>query len=353
MVRVLTRAQHRHALNWAERLRADSLPKRLPLALTPKQLIDSQRGPLVQYFRLCALSRNKNADPQMASAATNLLFRTRVILESHVQELIASAPGAWVAKLRGLGINAFYGLSKKQGVSLRMPLNTCRPTSLCAGGCYAHDVLDAASPAIVRGAINGFIANTFEQSGAADRELIINMLLPATRRAVRAALREIKGLPDGFSRRPYIRFSHVGEIVAYPSFANALAQQVSEQSGGSVDCVVYTRHHNARLLNAASWVINFTLDPVSHDRRAWAPNDARIVYSAFGGEISAEAEVNFLEHHRHSHLAATKGDGTICPATMPNCDVRTCDACRCSTCFERPNQSIGMLELHIPAMKGY
>lgn len=347
MVRVLTREQHRFALTWAERLRPQSLSKRLLSCLSPTALIESQRTSLTQYFRLCALSRNKNADPQMASDATDVLFRTRVILENHIQQLIAGSPGSLQSKLKHLGINSFFGMSKKQGVSLRMPLNTCRPTSQCAGSCYAHDVLDAAPPAIVRGAINGFIAKTFEDGTTADRSLIIKMLRSAILRAVRAARRELDALPQGFNRRPYIRFSHVGEIAAYPFFANVLAREVAERSDAKVDCVVYTRHHNARLLDEKLWVINFTLDPTSHDRRSWAPSSARLVYSAFGGEISEEAEVNFLEHHRHSHLAVTKGKGAICPATLPSCEVRTCDACRCSTCFERPNASEGPVELRI------
>src|SRR5205085_5215279 len=37
--------------------------------------------------------------------------------------------------------HGFYGASKKQGVSVRMPLSACNPTRLCAGACYAHDVL--------------------------------------------------------------------------------------------------------------------------------------------------------------------------------------------------------------------
>lgn len=347
MVRVLTREQHRSALDWAKRLRPESLGQPYISVLSPKQLIDSQRSSLVQYFRLCALSRNKNADSALVSEATGLLFRTRVLLENHIQRIIDSASGSLVDRLSALGLHSFFGGSKKQGVSLRMPLNTCRPTTLCAGGCYAHDVLDAAAPAIVRGAINGFVADTFEHGSVADQDLIMKMLRPATLRAVRAACREISELPKGFTRRPYIRFSHVGEVVAFPAFANAIARNVAALSSGSVDCVVYTRHNDANRLDSKLWVINFTLDPVSHDRRSWAPYGARLVYSAFGGEISPDADVNFLEHHRHSHLPVKTGTGTICPATMPTCEVRTCDACKCATCFERPESSIDLVALRV------
>ena len=42
--------------------------------------------------------------------------------------------------------------------------------------------------------------------------------------AIKKANDELRQLPEDFSRRPYIRFSHVGEIVFYPNFANSLAK---------------------------------------------------------------------------------------------------------------------------------
>ncbi|MGB0796465.1 MAG: hypothetical protein ACPGR4_04895 [Paracoccaceae bacterium] len=181
--------------------------------------------------------------------------------------------------------------------------------------------------------INGWIAENYENGEEKVRIDILKRLLPHTRKGVRHALKELENLPDNFKRRTFIRFSHVGEIAYYADFANALAEQVESVSRGKVDCVIYTRHKNVSKLNPERWIINFTLDPSSLERQAWAPEYARIVFSAFGGEISPMAEVNFLEHHRHSHMPKTGGEGRICPATLPETKERTCDACRCNRCF--------------------
>jgi len=169
-----------------------------------------------------------------------------------------------------------------------------------------------------------------------ERQFIASQLKPHVRTAALAAEEELKNLPKGYTRRPFIRFSHVGEIVYYPDFANMLAALTKKESRGNVDCVVYTRHKNASLLDPSFWIMNFTLDPSSLDRSTWAPSHARIVFSAFGGVTSHLAEVNFLEHHRHVHLDRASGDGRICPATKPETKIRTCDACRCNRCFVQP-----------------
>ncbi|MFN3684587.1 MAG: hypothetical protein ACK41F_11755, partial [Fimbriimonadaceae bacterium] len=170
---------------------------------------------------------------------------------------------------------------------------------------------------------------------------VLDRLRPHTARAVRQALLEVRRLEGtGWTRRPNIRFSHVGEVVAFPAFADALARQVRDMSDGGVDCVVYTRHPNAGLLDPDLWVMNFTLDPSSPDRRAWAPPHARLVFAAFGGELSPEADVNFLEHHRHVHLPP-QGLGRVCPATAPGVPERTCDALRCNRCFLRSGLGSG------------
>ena len=238
-----------------------------------------------------------------------------------------------------LQMGCFYGFSKKQGTSVRMPLTTCKPTKLCAGACYAHDVLDAAPASVIRGVINGIVAEHFEHGPASCRESVMLALSNHSKRAIQSSLNEVRALKgSGWTRRAFIRFSHVGEITKYPEFANALAEQVHEQSGGRVDCVVYTRHSNAAKLDPKRWIVNFTLDPASLDRRKWAPETARIVFSAFGGVTSDQADVNFLEHHRHTHMARTAGSGRICPATLPETKERTCDACRCDRCFVAPSK---------------
>jgi hypothetical protein len=164
----------------------------------------------------------------------------------------------------------------------------------------------------------------------------MQQLAPHTRRAIRAAEKEAEALRStDWLRRPFIRFSHVGEIAAFPDFANKLAAQVCDLSGGGVDCVIYTRHPNAKKLCSKLLIINFTLDQSSYDRKEWSPPSARIVFSAFNGEIDPDVDINFLEHHRWSHFPPI-GTGQICPATHPEASERTCDAVRCSLCFQRP-----------------
>ena len=325
---------HSRVADWGESFRADN--RALDCQPTTSALKQEFDFELKEYFRLCCLARSKTADHTLAERAHATLFRVRVVLERSILNAIRNSQCSSEDRLDALFKNSFYGCSKKQGTSLRMPLATCTPTKLCAGGCYAHDVLDAAPNAMIRGAINGCIAETYEQGNGAVRDDILNRLLPHTRRGVSHAMNELKRLPDGFKRRAFIRFSHVGEIVYFADFANALANQVNSVSKGKVDCVVYTRHKNVTKLDRKNWIINFTLDPSSLERRAWAPSYSRIVFSAFGGQVSPLAEVNFLEHHRHSHLPKTSGVGRICPATLPETRERSCDSCQCNRCFTQP-----------------
>ena len=293
---------------------------------------------LKNYFRLCALSRNKNAQPFFVSSALQDVFAVRSLLEKSIINAIQHSPCRLEDKIQGVLENNFFGFSKKQGTSLRMPLASCNPTKLCAPGCYAHDVLDATPFAVIRGAMNGWLAGAYEKSDKKTKEWILKELGSHVKSAIWNAKKELKALPKGFNRRAFIRFSHVGEIVAFPEFADALAGLVQRLSGGEVDCVVYTRHRNVSKLDPSLWVINFTLDPSSLKRKEWIPTYARIVFSAFGGVTSDIAEVNFLEHHRHGHMARTAGTGRVCPATAPETRVRTCDACECNRCFVRPTR---------------
>lgn len=291
---------------------------------------------LKHYFALCGLARSKSARHEHAQHASKILFKTRVILEKSIMEAVNDSSASEASKIQGALSRPLFGSSKKQGTSVRMPLATCHPTSMCANACYAHDVLDATPGALIRGALNGWIAGVFERANSKERSEIAGSLIPHVRKAVAAALKEISELPHGYTRRPFIRFSHVGEIVFFPAFANALARLVKDESRNSVDCVVYTRHKNVQQLDPTLWIINFTLDPASMDRRSWIPSHSRTVFSAFGGVTSDIAEVNFLEHHRHIHMQRSSGEGRICPATKPETKVRTCDACRCNRCFVPP-----------------
>lgn len=325
---------HPRVADWGESFRGVNRSLSCPPETSAlKQAFDPE---LKEYFRLCCLARSKTADRELAERAHAALFKVRVALERSICESIRDAKCTSEERLDALFKCSFYGCSKKQGTSLRMPLATCTPTKLCAGGCYAHDVLDASPYAMTRGVINGWIAETYEKGDETTRLEILNRLIPHTRKGVRHALKELEQLPDGFKRRAFIRFSHVGEIVYFADFANALACQVDSVSKGKVDCVIYTRHKNVSKLDPERWIINFTLDPSSLERQTWAPDNARMVFSAFGGEVSSLAEVNFLEHHRHSHMPKTRGEGRICPATLPETKERTCDACKCNRCFTKP-----------------
>ena len=308
-----------------------------PSVTSLSELRSEFEGELKLYFALAALSRAKSSPRDLVSRAHDVVFRYRTLIERRLAFTLKCARIDVPAFLLSTG--CFYGFSKKQGTSVRMPLTTCKPTKLCAGACYAHDVLDAAPASVIRGVINGIVAEQFEHGPPSCRESVMLALRNHSKRAIQSSLNEVRALKgSGWTRRAFIRFSHVGEITKYPEFANALAEQVHEQSGGMVDCVVYTRHSNAAKLDPKRWVVNFTLDPASLDRRKWVPEAARIVFSAFGGVTSDQADVNFLEHHRHTHMARTAGSGRICPATLPETKERTCDACRCDCCFVAPSK---------------
>jgi hypothetical protein len=288
---------------------------------------------LKNYFRLAVLARSQSATRAVANEASGLLFSTRVALETSIEKSILNTSKNKDSITEPFFKANFYGSSKKQGISLRMPLSTCLPTKLCAAACYAHDALDAAPAAVVRGAVNGAIANVFENGNQKIRKNILKKIMPHTKKAVRAAISEVGKLQNNWFRRPSIRFAHVGELARFPHFANSLAAQVIETSKGTVSCVIYTRHKRAIELDPSLWVINFTLDKDSLERRSWAAPHMRIVFAAFGGELNQTAEINFLEHHRWSH-AMPIGEGSICPATAPEANERTCDAVFCDKCFK-------------------
>jgi len=264
----------------------------------------------------------------------------RVVLEQAIA-------GALTDLASRSGIGAFdlaraplHGYSKKQGVSIRLPLSSCVPTRVCGAACYAHDVLDAAPGSVVRGAINGGVAEWFEQGDSVFRTELFAELRRPIQRMISAARRDSNAAASVFARRARIRFAHVGEFAAFPAFANALAKSVRDYSEGDVDCVVYTRHPNAKLLDPELFMVLFSLDESSEDRRRFMPATARVVRSAFGGRVTDSVDVNFLEHHRWSHLEPI-GTGKICPSTAPETKERTCDACRCDFCFTPKIISLG------------
>lgn len=291
---------------------------------------------LRRYFALAALSRSTTAPAQMVSDALALVFRVRVVLEQSIAAALtdlASRDGIGAFELSRASL---HGYSKKQGVSIRMPLSSCVPSRVCGAACYAHDVLDAAPASVVRGAVNGALAAWYERGDGRRREELLVALTPPVQRMVEAARKDARVACSTFVRRPRIRFAHVGEFAPFPEFANALARLVRDSSDGGVDCVVYTRHPDATLLDPKLFVVLFSLDESSEDRRRFVPATARVVRSAFGGRVTDSVDVNFLEHHRWVHIEPV-GTGKVCPATAPETKVRTCDACKCDFCF-RPKQ---------------
>jgi hypothetical protein len=330
MGRLNTAKEHRYTLDWAKSF--DPKPCKInafKLFLIKAVFIND----LKKYFALAALSRSKSANQDYVHEALDYVFRVRVRLEEVItRSLQKSLTGDFIPEEAFSG--NFYGLSKKQGISVRFALSGCSPTKLCGRGCYAHDALDASPNAVIRGALNHFIAKQFQENKIGSK-VILEQLIPHTKRAINAANKEAKKLKSIWSRAPRIRFAHVGESAAYPEFCNALARQVKSLSNNKVKCIVYTRHKNASKLDPDLFVINFTLDGSSEKRKEWAPEKSRIVYSAFGGQLSSEASVNFLEHHRWSHLKPS-GEGKICPSTHPDTTVRTCDAVKCDFCFNKP-----------------
>jgi hypothetical protein len=337
MGRKLSVNEHASVLAWAE---AFKLLRPFQVTSPVGACIRREaRRELDLYWNLANLSRAGKRRPELSAAAFKAVFRVRVTLERSLAGLLHEQLDHGSLVLEDLFDGDFFGCSIKQGASLRMPLASCAPTADCQGSCYAHDGMDAGRNPVVKGVLNGAIASSFEAGENQVRSRILALLRPHVRRAVGSARTEAAAA--GFKRRARIRFSHVGEIAAFPTFANKLAAVVREESKGEVDCVVYTRHPNAGLLDPALFLVLFSLDESSEDRRRFVPETARVVRSAFGGRITDSVDVNFLEHHRWEHIKPV-GTGKVCPATAPDTKDRTCDGCKCDFCFTPKPATIGL-----------
>jgi hypothetical protein len=337
MGKKLTTDEHAEVLAWGEKFKA----------VTPFDIIRplsacirrEARRELDLYWNLANLSRAGERRPQLSAAAHRIVFRVRVTIERGFAGLMRDQLTQRTLSVEDLFDGDFFGCSLKQGVSLRMPLASCAPTADCHGSCYAHDGMDAGRNPVVKGILNGLVAERYESGADDEQHKLRELLRPHVRAAIRAARKE--AMKSEFDRQPRIRFSHVGEVAAFPRFANDLAKIVRDESAGDVVNVVYTRHPNAMLLDPELFVVLFSLDESSEDRRRFAPPTARVVRSAFGGRIADDVDVNFLEHHRWSHLEPI-GTGKICPSTAPETTVRTCDACKCDFCFQPKMVLIGL-----------
>jgi hypothetical protein len=328
MKTALTPEKRRNLVQWAETFAPRTAIKiSIPVAHSLRQHSESF---LRNYWSLARTARNAAVDKTIREDALGSLFAVRTKLERWmIDSLLYSLKRSEICPADLLD-GTVFGCSLKQGVSFRLPLSACQPTKQCAGGCYAHDGLDASISTVIRGAINGTFAQYYEESSEQIRHSMIEAFVPSLQKAIAQSLKE--AARSSYRRSPRIRMSHVGELAAYPSFANAMAAKIKALSSGRVACIIYTRHRKAVLLDPSLFVINFTLDDSSLSRRSWAPAEARIVYSAWNGEIRKDVEVNFLEHHHLSHSSA-EGRGKVCPATQPAAKDKTCDGVQCDFCF--------------------
>jgi len=285
---------------------------------------------LTNYWNLAILSRSEKKFPLLSENAKKIIFRVRVNIEKSIEKSLAGSLQKGLIDYSDLFESNIFSESIKQGLSLRLPLSSCVPTQNCHWSCYAHDGMDAGRYPVIKGGVNGFIAKQYENGTSKTRSKIELLMHSQVDKAIRKAERDKNNA--NFQRDARIRFSHVGEIAEFPNFANFFAQMVRDRSKNSVSCVVYTRHPNVKKLDKESYVINFTLDRDSDDRRDWIPEYARIVYSAWDGLSSDMADVNFLEHHRFSHQNNI-GGGKICPVTITANKLNTCDIAKCDLCF--------------------
>ena len=283
------------------------------------------------YFSLAARSRSRSCPPEEKAQIDNRLFLARTLIENSMIESISLNLDPFFDLIFKKG---FFGYSTKQGVTVRFPLSTCKPTKRCGGGCYAHDGRDKHLVSIARVVFN-FLAIQYFQS--------VNFFeIPSTKRdyffsqidkAIDYAKSEANAAEvNGYIRRPRIRLSHVGELAAYPEFTNWLSKHITERSDGTVDSIIYTRHPNASKLDAQSMIVNFTVESNLDIRKKYAPIGAHLVASSWGGHAYESVSVNFLEHHGRTNFQMT-GAGPVCPVTVNHELTPTCDSARCSRCF--------------------
>lgn len=285
---------------------------------------------LTNYWNLAILSRSDLKFPELSLKAKKIIFKVRVTIEKSIEKALKHSLKSGSINFPDLFVSNIFSSSIKQGLSLRLPLSSCVPTKNCSWSCYAHDGMDAGRYAVIKGSINGLIAKEYENGSIKNRSIIERLLTLQVDKAIKEAARDQH--KSDFLRDARIRFSHVGEIAEFPDFANTFARLVKERSKDNVSCVVYTRHPNVGKLDDKLYVVNFTIDRDSEDRRPWVPDSARIVYSAWDGISNDNADVNFLEHHRFSHQE-NNGKGKICPVTIPINRLSTCDEAKCDLCF--------------------
>jgi hypothetical protein len=296
-----------------------------------KSLKQRYSGHCRTYYTVAAISRRKVLDHNIRSALLSVLYSLRAQIELRILDdlrSVADQSGVW-KEATG---RSFFGFSSKQGVSIRYPLASCIPTADCGARCYGHDGRDRELHLIFRAALNYFCGNSFEHGSAEERAQIMQRLSPAIKWAVHSAMEDQRtAAKEGFMREPRIRFAHIGEMVSTPNFANSLASAI-KRCNPEVACVVYTRHPKCSSLDPALFRINFTIDSADDKRRRFAPAYARVVSSAWDGDVSPEADVSFLEHHVEKG-SSRRGTGFVCPVTADHSSTPSCDSAKCDVCF--------------------
>lgn len=286
------------------------------------------------YYSIAALSRRRHLEDEFRSAAMSRLFRLRSTLERAIISDLECC-GLRDDLLKIWSAPSFFGVSAKQGVSVRYALASCLPTRQCGAGCYSHDGRDRELHHIFRGALNLFIGESYANLSAEEQDELFARLAPAISYGVASAREDQQSAAiQGFVRPPRIRLSHIGEMAATPHFTNRLAREIRSVDA-EIMCVIYTRHPGARELDSELLVINFTLEGDHDARRAWIPPRSRIVASAWNGDLCSVAEVNFLEHHVEK-VQMPVGAGNVCPVTVSHRVTPSCDSAICDLCFRWP-----------------
>jgi hypothetical protein len=329
MGKTLSEDQRYGILNWCKSFRPDPICLDVK-GLSISQIINAYKPWLINYAAAGQIASATARPFKEKDELRSQLFPVRIRIEKALANSLRPIFYPDMAQLISLYKRKFFGYSKKQGVSLRLALTTCEPTTICGSKCYAHDALDATPAAVVRGVLNTVLIERWCEDRSSS--VLSKFVDSEISYAARAAHQEAKS--SKFVRQPRIRLSHVGEAAAYPDFVNYIASKLDLCPEGSVKCVIYTRHSKARHLDTKHLVVNFSLDDSSRHKLNWLGNKVRYVSSSFDGLLMNEVAVNFLEHHNREHLMPI-GTGFTCPVTAGGA-ARTCDTAKCDLCFQEP-----------------
>lgn len=287
------------------------------------------------YYTLAAVSRRAQLDAALRHQILARLYPLRSKIERAIMQclpLLTDQKSLWADATA----KSFFGVSAKQGVSVRFGLSSCVPTRQCGGRCYGHDGRDRELHLVFRSVLNQFVGESFEAGDEEERAEIMDRLSKAITYGIDSARKDAaKSLEiNGFSRAPRIRFSHIGEMAHTPEFTNTLAREIGLRAP-DVTPVIYARHPNAGSLDSTLLVLNFTIEGADDERRRYAPPGSRLVNSSWNGELAEDAAVNFLEHHVEKTVVAI-GKGHVCPVTADHHAKPSCDSAKCDLCFRSP-----------------